>query len=29
MMKLNYIGMRYNKNNSDGVRFEPWYVEVI
>lgn len=29
MMKLNYIGMRYNKNNSDGVRFEPWHVEVI
>ena len=29
MIKLNYIGMRYNKNNSDGVRFEPWHVEVI
>ena len=29
MMKLDYIGMRYNKNNSDGVRFEPWHVEVI
>ena len=29
MQKLNYIGMRYNKNNSDGVRFEPWHVEVI
>lgn len=29
MMKLSYIGMRYNKNNSDGVRFEPWHVEVI
>jgi len=29
MRKLNYIGMRYNQNNRDGVRFEPWHVEVI
>lgn len=29
MKKLNYIGMRYQKNNRDGVRFEPWHVEVI
>ena len=29
MIKLDYIGMRYNKNNRDGVRFEPWHVEVI
>ena len=29
MTKLNYIGMRYHKNNKDGVRFEPWHVEVI
>ena len=29
MIQLDYIGMRYNKNNSDGVRFEPWHVEVI
>ena len=29
MQKLDYIGMRYNKNNEDGVRFEPWHVEVI
>lgn len=29
MIKLDYIGMRYNKNNTDGVRFEPWHVEVI
>lgn len=29
MTKLNYIGMRYEKNNKDGVRFEPWHVEVI
>jgi len=29
MQKLDYIGMRYNKNNKDGVRFEPWHVEVI
>jgi hypothetical protein len=29
MKKLDYIGMRYNKNNKDGVRFEPWHIEVI
>jgi len=29
MKKLEYIGMRYVKNNKDGVRFEPWHVEVI
>jgi len=29
MTKLDYIRMRYNKNNKDGVRFEPWHVEVI
>ena len=29
MIKLDYISMRYKKNNSDGVRFEPWHVEVI
>jgi hypothetical protein len=29
MKKLDYIGMRYKKNNKDGVRFEPWHVEVI
>lgn len=29
MTKLDYIGMRYSKNNTDGVRFEPWHVEVI
>jgi len=29
MTKLDYIGMRYSKNNADGVRFEPWHVEVI
>jgi len=29
MTKLEYIGMRYTKNNRDGVRFEPWHVEVI
>jgi len=29
MKKLPYIGMRYTKNNKDGVRFEPWHVEVI
>lgn len=29
MRELDYIGMRYDQNNSDGVRFEPWHVEVI
>ena len=29
MCKLDYISMRYTKNNKDGVRFEPWHVEVI
>jgi LAS superfamily LD-carboxypeptidase LdcB len=29
MRKLDYIGMRYDENNSDGVRFEPWHVEII
>ncbi len=29
MMKLDYIGMRYHMNNRDGVRFEPWHVEII
>ncbi|MEA1892178.1 MAG: M15 family metallopeptidase [Campylobacterota bacterium] len=29
MKHLDYISMRYNKNNKDGVRFEPWHVEVI
>ncbi|BFU78413.1 hypothetical protein ALC152_16280 [Arcobacter sp. 15-2] len=29
MQKLDYIGIRYTHNNKDGVRFEPWHVEVI
>ncbi|MBL0707796.1 MAG: M15 family metallopeptidase [Sulfurimonas sp.] len=29
MKKLDYISMRYNKSNNDGVRFEPWHVEII
>jgi len=29
MTKLDYIGMRYSMDNRDGVRFEPWHVEVI
>jgi len=29
MRKLDYISMRYKKNNNYGVRFEPWHVEVI
>ncbi len=29
MTRLDYIGMRYHKNNKDGVRYEPWHVEVV
>lgn len=29
MIKLDYISIRYTKNNKDGVRFEPWHVKVI
>lgn len=29
MIKLDYINIRYSLNNKDGVRFEPWHVEVI
>lgn len=29
MIKLDYINIRYSMNNKDGVRFEPWHVEVI
>ena len=27
--KLDYIDMRYSRNNKEGVRFEPWHVKVI
>ena len=29
LKKLSYIKMRYEKNNKDGVRYEPWHVKVI
>jgi hypothetical protein len=29
LKKLSYIKMRYEKNNKDGVRYEPWHVRVI
>ena len=29
LKKLTYISMRYEKNNKDGVRYEPWHVKVI
>jgi len=29
MTQLEYIGMRYTQGNKDGVRFEPWHVEVL
>ena len=29
LMDLDYIQLRYNTNNKDGVRFEPWHIEVI
>ena len=29
LIKLDYIAMRYTKNNKDGVRYEPWHIQVI
>lgn len=29
LIKLDYISIRYKKNNKDGVRYEPWHIEVI
>jgi len=29
LKKLKYIAMRYKKNNKEGVRYEPWHVQVI
>lgn len=29
IIKLDYISIRYNPNNTDGVRFEPWHVKVV
>lgn len=29
LRKLTYISMRYEKNNKDGVRYEPWHIKVI
>jgi hypothetical protein len=29
LRKLDYISMRYKVNNKDGVRYEPWHIEVI
>lgn len=29
LQKLPYISMRYNLGNSDGVRFEPWHVQIV
>ena len=29
LRKLSYISMRYNINNHDGVRFEPWHVKIV
>ncbi len=29
LRKLDYIDMRYTINNEEGVRYEPWHVEVI
>jgi hypothetical protein len=27
--RLKYVSTRYTKNNKDGVRYEPWHIEVI
>lgn len=29
LMRLHYVCMRYNINNKDGVRFEPWHVKIV
>ncbi len=29
LQKLPYISMRYMVGNSDGVRFEPWHVQIV
>lgn len=29
LRELSYISMRYTINNKDGVRFEPWHIEII
>lgn len=29
LQKLPYISMRYSVGNSDGVRFEPWHVQIV
>ncbi|MGM0533811.1 MAG: D-alanyl-D-alanine carboxypeptidase family protein [Campylobacterota bacterium] len=29
LVKLNYIDIRYRRGNSDGVRYEPWHVQVV
>jgi hypothetical protein len=29
LRQLSYISMRYTINNKDGVRFEPWHIEII
>lgn len=29
LITLDYVSIRYIKNNKDGVRYEPWHIEVI
>ena len=29
LQKLNYISTRYTINNKDGVRFEPWHIQIV
>ena len=29
LQKLPYISMRYTVGNADGVRFEPWHVQIV
>lgn len=29
LVKLDYVDIRYTKNNLDGVRFEPWHIKII
>ena len=29
LQKLDYVSTRYTVNNKDGVRFEPWHIEIV
>ena len=29
LIQLNYVDLRYTKNNQVGVRYEPWHIKVV